>query len=211
MADKAKSNHSLSSSNKINDLNNNNYTECSHEYQQYQQYQQQQQQYQQQQQQQRNRRSLSTVTLISNNTVQSTNKSYSDLMENRCHINYSTCNQSDYELDRNYYYYLNSNRNYQANSHHCYHNHNQYNNASQMDAYSDEKRRQNGGLKNNTSCNKSNSPNYSISIDDIEAFNRLNREDLFVDNSRWLSEKPISVLQLDLADRAVLKIAGIII
>lgn len=56
--------------------------------------------------------------------------------------------------------------------------------------------------------NKSNSPNYSITTDDIEVFNRLNEQDLFVDNSRWLSEKPISVLQLDLADRAVLKIAG---
>ena len=59
--------------------------------------------------------------------------------------------------------------------------------------------------------NKSNSPNYSITAEDIEAFNRVNEEDLFVDNSRWLSEKPISVLQLDLADRAVLKIAGMVL
>ena len=31
---------------------------------------------------------------------------------------------------------------------------------------------------------------------------------LQIDNQSWLSEKPISVLQLDPADRAVLKIAG---
>ena len=53
-----------------------------------------------------------------------------------------------------------------------------------------------------------NSPSYSIANDDIEIFNRLNREDLMVDHFRWLSEKPLSVLQLDPADRAVLKIAG---
>ena len=52
------------------------------------------------------------------------------------------------------------------------------------------------------------SPNYSIAYDDVEIFNRLTRDDLAIDNSRWLSEKPISVLQLDPADRAVLKIAG---
>lgn len=63
----------------------------------------------------------------------------------------------------------------------------------------------------NSSNNKSNSPNYSIACDDIEIFNRLNREDLMVDHLRWLSEKPISVLQLDPADRAVLKIAGMYI
>ncbi len=32
---------------------------------------------------------------------------------------------------------------------------------------------------------------------------------LQIDNQSWLSEKPISVLQLDPADRAVLKIAGL--
>jgi hypothetical protein len=32
---------------------------------------------------------------------------------------------------------------------------------------------------------------------------------LQIDNQSWLSEKPLSVLQLDPADRAVLKIAGI--
>ena len=52
------------------------------------------------------------------------------------------------------------------------------------------------------------SPNSSIAYDDVEIFNRLTRDDLAIDNSRWLSEKPISVLQLDPADRAVLKIAG---
>jgi hypothetical protein len=55
---------------------------------------------------------------------------------------------------------------------------------------------------------KSSSPNISINCEDIEAFNRLDRENLEVDNDEWLSEKPISVLQLDAADRAVLKIAG---
>lgn len=53
-----------------------------------------------------------------------------------------------------------------------------------------------------------NSPSFSIANDDIEVFNRLNREDLMIDHFRWLSEKPLSVLQLDPADRAVLKIAG---
>jgi hypothetical protein len=56
--------------------------------------------------------------------------------------------------------------------------------------------------------NKSSSPNISITCEDIEPFNRVDRDDLEVDNSEWLSEKPLSVLQLDAADRAVLKIAG---
>jgi hypothetical protein len=66
----------------------------------------------------------------------------------------------------------------------------------------------NDNNSNNNGNPKSNSPSYSIAFDDIEIFNRLNREDLMVDHLRWLSEKPISVLQLDPADRAVLKIAG---
>jgi hypothetical protein len=53
----------------------------------------------------------------------------------------------------------------------------------------------------------SSSSGPSIVTDDLEIFNRLNREDLMVDHFRWLSEKPLSVLQLDPADRAVLKIA----
>jgi hypothetical protein len=60
-----------------------------------------------------------------------------------------------------------------------------------------------------TMRNSNNSPNGSIiSYDDMELINRLNRDDLSIDNMRWLAEKPISVLQLDPADRAVLKIAG---
>ena len=62
-----------------------------------------------------------------------------------------------------------------------------------------------GGSASGTATN---SPSYSIANDDLEIFNRLNREDLMIDHFRWLSEKPISVLQLDPADRAVLKIAG---
>jgi hypothetical protein len=66
-------------------------------------------------------------------------------------------------------------------------------------------------LSNSTTTmrNSNNSPNGSIiSYDDMELLNRLNRDDLSIDNMRWLAEKPISVLQLDPADRAVLKIAG---
>lgn len=60
--------------------------------------------------------------------------------------------------------------------------------------------------KRSDSChNATYSINYNYN--DIELFNRLNRDDLLIDNKMWLSEKPISVLQLDPADRAVLKIA----
>ncbi|RNA25516.1 dystonin isoform X30 [Brachionus plicatilis] len=48
---------------------------------------------------------------------------------------------------------------------------------------------------------------YSFDIDDSELFNRFDRNKLQIDNKDWLSEKPISILQLDSADRAVLKIA----
>jgi hypothetical protein len=33
-------------------------------------------------------------------------------------------------------------------------------------------------------------------------------DNLHIDHDKWVSEKPISILQLDPADRAVLKIAG---
>ena len=56
-----------------------------------------------------------------------------------------------------------------------------------------------------------NSPSASILTDEVEVFGRLNREDLMIDHFRWLSEKPLSVLQLDPADRAVLKIAGTLV
>lgn len=56
--------------------------------------------------------------------------------------------------------------------------------------------------------NESPSSNRSINYEDIEAAcNRVSKDQLSVDNTEWLSEKPISVLQLDAADRAVLKIA----
>ena len=55
---------------------------------------------------------------------------------------------------------------------------------------------------------KSNSPDYTITNEDLEKFNKVRSEDLNVDNSKWLEEKPLSVLQLDQPDRAVLKIAG---
>lgn len=45
-----------------------------------------------------------------------------------------------------------------------------------------------------------------INLNDYDNDNELN-DDFNIDNKTWLSEKPISVLQLDLADRAVLKIA----
>ena len=61
--------------------------------------------------------------------------------------------------------------------------------------------------KSQASNEKSNSPTFSINCEDIEIFNRLSKAELAVDNKAWLSEKPISVLQLDAADRAVLKIA----
>ena len=57
---------------------------------------------------------------------------------------------------------------------------------------------------------KSESPDacYEITQANIEKFHKVKDEDLNIDNSKWLEEKPISVLQLDQPDRAVLKIAG---
>ena len=55
---------------------------------------------------------------------------------------------------------------------------------------------------------KSGSPDYSICDDHIDNFNKVKSEDLNIDNEKWLEQKPISVLQLDQPDRAVLKIAG---
>ncbi len=54
---------------------------------------------------------------------------------------------------------------------------------------------------------RSKSPDYTITNSDLEKFNRIRGEDLNIENSKWLEEKPISVLQLDQPDRAVLKIA----
>ena len=52
--------------------------------------------------------------------------------------------------------------------------------------------------------NNNNNNNKSFNEYDQEELNQL----LYIDTQSWLSEKPISVLQLDPADRAVLKIAG---
>ena len=52
------------------------------------------------------------------------------------------------------------------------------------------------------------SDDYLVTSDDIEKFNKLKSEDLNIENSKWLENKPISVLHLDQPDRAVLKIAG---
>ncbi len=49
--------------------------------------------------------------------------------------------------------------------------------------------------------NSSKSSRTNISDDDI--YDYLN-----IDTQKWMSEKPISILHLDAADRAVLKIAG---
>jgi hypothetical protein len=52
------------------------------------------------------------------------------------------------------------------------------------------------------------SPDFSINDEGIESFNRLNREVINnIDTRAWLSEKPLSILHLDVYDRAVLKIA----
>jgi hypothetical protein len=59
----------------------------------------------------------------------------------------------------------------------------------------------------NSNKSSDGSPTYSISCEDFEVFNRINPDQLMIDNMSWLAEKPISVLQLDMADRAVLKIA----
>lgn len=61
-----------------------------------------------------------------------------------------------------------------------------------------------------TQNKKSESPDayYEITHANIEKFNQVKDEDKNIDNSKWLEEKPISVLQLDQPDRAVLKIAG---
>lgn len=61
-----------------------------------------------------------------------------------------------------------------------------------------------------TQNKKSESPDayYEITQANIERFNQVKDEDKNIDNSKWLEEKPISVLQLDQPDRAVLKIAG---
>lgn len=52
------------------------------------------------------------------------------------------------------------------------------------------------------------SDDYLVTSDDIDRFNKLKSEDLNIENSKWLENKPISVLHLDQPDRAVLKIAG---
>lgn len=52
------------------------------------------------------------------------------------------------------------------------------------------------------------SDHYLVTNEDIERFNKLKSEDLNIENSKWLENKPISVLHLDQPDRAVLKIAG---
>ena len=58
-------------------------------------------------------------------------------------------------------------------------------------------------------CSKNNkATEYILKNADLDKFNRMRDEDLNIDNTKWLEEKPISVLQLDQPDRAVLKIAG---
>lgn len=52
------------------------------------------------------------------------------------------------------------------------------------------------------------SDDYLVTSEDIDRFNKLKSEDLNIENSKWLENKPISVLHLDQPDRAVLKIAG---
>jgi len=54
---------------------------------------------------------------------------------------------------------------------------------------------------------KSKSPEFMTKNCELDKFNKIRCEDLNIDDSRWLEEKPISVLQLDQPDRAVLKIA----
>ncbi|CAF0847703.1 unnamed protein product [Brachionus calyciflorus] len=62
--------------------------------------------------------------------------------------------------------------------------------------------------KLNISYDFKSSHSYTLNTHyELEYFNRVNRENLQIDNSEWLAEKPISVLHLDPADRAVLKIA----
>lgn len=53
-----------------------------------------------------------------------------------------------------------------------------------------------------------NSMIYPFKLEKIQFFNHSNANKMIMDNNEWLSEKPISILQLDSADRAVLKIAG---
>lgn len=61
----------------------------------------------------------------------------------------------------------------------------------------------------NDRCSKNNkSSEHIIKNSNSEKFNRCRDVDLNIDNTKWLEEKPISVLQLDQPDRAVLKIAG---
>jgi hypothetical protein len=43
---------------------------------------------------------------------------------------------------------------------------------------------------------------------EISANKNIDVDFLNIDHDKWLSEKPLSILQLDPADRAVLKIAG---
>lgn len=78
--------------------------------------------------------------------------------------------------------------------------------------YNDSK--DNSEIKENKITNKTvdltlNSIIYSFNVDKTQFLNHFNNEKLIIDNNEWLSEKPISILQLDSADRAVLKIAGI--
>jgi hypothetical protein len=82
-----------------------------------------------------------------------------------------------------------------------------YHKLSSSSSSSNKNNQFNDSNNNLIVSNKDESPTYSITYEDMEIFNRLTNEQLNVDNSRWLSEKPLSVLLLDSADRAVLKIA----
>ena len=55
---------------------------------------------------------------------------------------------------------------------------------------------------------KSESPTYSITCENIEIFNRLSQSELLIDRDRWLAEKPVSMLWLDSTERVVRMIGG---
>ena len=80
----------------------------------------------------------------------------------------------------------------------------------------DDSRTANGNVtpvnESSKSClappDKSESPTYSITCDNIEIFNRLSQSELLVDRDRWLAEKPVSMLWLESTERVVRMIGG---
>jgi hypothetical protein len=150
----------------------------------------------------RSRRSLSTFPQLLNYTDANTNSKneksvryYDKVVYDQMTTTTTTLKSSSFK-DEVYCYQKSNDSN---NNDTCYANNNDSSTSNSTNTTT---------FYSTLNSNQDESPTYSISFDDMEIFNRLTHEQLNVDNSRWLSEKPLSVLMLDSADRAVLKIAG---